>query len=89
MEIKSFEHLKDVFLNRLIPLLQEYFYEDWSKIRLVLGDNRKKSLQDQIIQAQTLNEIELMGEDLEQYEDRETYSINRDFTMDSVRKIYP
>ena len=28
-----------VFRDRIIPLLQEYFFNDWAKIGLVLGDN--------------------------------------------------
>ena len=31
--------LRDIFKNRIIPLLQEYFYDDYEKIALVLGDN--------------------------------------------------
>jgi len=34
-----FEELKRVFANRIIPLLQEYFYNDPEKIGLVLGDH--------------------------------------------------
>ncbi len=33
--------LSEVFKKNIIPLLQEYFYEDYEKIQLVLGDNDK------------------------------------------------
>ena len=29
--------------NRIFPLLQEYFFDDWSKIRAVLGANMSLS----------------------------------------------
>ncbi len=33
--------LSQVFSNRIVPLLEEYFFEDWQKIQLVLADNQK------------------------------------------------
>lgn len=33
--------LQSIFEKSVIPLLQEYFYEDYQKIQLVLGDNAK------------------------------------------------
>ena len=33
--------LERVFRRYVLPLLEEYFFEDWQKIRLVLADNRK------------------------------------------------
>ena len=38
----SIETLAGIFEKNVIPLLQEYFYEDYEKIQLVLGDNDKE-----------------------------------------------
>jgi 5-methylcytosine-specific restriction endonuclease McrBC GTP-binding regulatory subunit McrB len=35
--------LTEIFKNKIIPLLQEYFFEDWEKIRKVLGDDKAKT----------------------------------------------
>lgn len=39
LNVNTLEHLKENFLSNILPLLQEYFYEDWGKIRAVLGGN--------------------------------------------------
>lgn len=41
-EDAAFDLLKRIMKNKILPLLEEYFYNDWQKIRLVLGDNQKK-----------------------------------------------
>lgn len=38
MGINNEEELKDVFFDKIIPLLQEYFYGDYEKIQMILGD---------------------------------------------------
>lgn len=53
-----FDKLVDVFRKRLIPLLEEYFFEDWHKIRLVLGDNQKP------LRAQFITESDAHEQDL-------------------------
>jgi 5-methylcytosine-specific restriction protein B len=30
-----------IFRNQVLPLLQEYFFEDWQRIQWVLNDHRK------------------------------------------------
>lgn len=39
MDVESIEDLCKVFKNKIIPLLQEYFYDDYAKIIAVLNDN--------------------------------------------------
>ena len=81
MNIHNRDELCEVFRNKLIPLLQEYFYDDWGKIQLVLGDNEKwkKSDKEKFV-ISTLyegeNEKKLFGEDLDEYEDIWKFEIN-------------
>ncbi|MBZ7964403.1 AAA family ATPase [Campylobacter sp. 2457A] len=37
--VKNLENLKSVFQNKIIPLLQEYFYDDYALINAVLNNN--------------------------------------------------
>lgn len=37
----SLERLALIFCNQVLPLLQEYFFEDWQRIQWVLNDHRK------------------------------------------------
>ena len=39
LEVSDLEGLTKVFQNRILPLLQEYFYDDWAKIEAVLGNS--------------------------------------------------
>ena len=42
MGVKDIKSLGLVFRQKIIPLLQEYFYDDYSKIRKVLNDDKKE-----------------------------------------------
>ena len=41
LEMPTKVDLLRIFTTKIIPLLEEYFYNDYEKIRLVLGDNNK------------------------------------------------
>lgn len=45
MNVENLEQLQNAFKNKILPLLEEYFYDDFEKINLVLGsdDFYKKS----------------------------------------------
>lgn len=58
----SIERLAAIFRSNILPLLQEYFFEDWQRIAWVLNDHRKdKSLQ--IVQATEYDVGQLLGGD--------------------------
>jgi len=60
-EESAFTELQLVFKNKVLPLLEEYFYEDWSKISLVLGDNQKKSEDLQFVRKMEIEYDNLFG----------------------------
>ncbi len=60
----TFSRLKDIFSNEIIPLLEEYFFEDWEKIGKVLGDAKKSKNLQMIIPTMSEDEVvSLFGED--------------------------
>ncbi|EGK8090553.1 AAA domain-containing protein [Campylobacter lari] len=44
--VENLNNLKNVFQNKIIPLLQEYFYDDYALINMVLNDNDMLEKQD-------------------------------------------
>ncbi len=57
--------LELIFRNQILPLLQEYFFEDWQRIAWVLNDQRKAP-NDQFIQERTSLAEGLFGRDVGQ-----------------------
>lgn len=90
MKARDFEDLKKILLSRIIPLLQEYFYEDWHRIQLVfrdVGPNGEK-LEPQIIQHEPLKEEEIIGFDHDDFEDSVEYRIADKITPEAIKKVY-
>lgn len=59
------ENLKMIFLQQIIPLLQEYFFDDWSKINLVLNDNgmlKAEKIEDGLFKSSLRDEVSYLQE---------------------------
>ena len=82
--------LADIFKKSIVPLLQEYFYEDYYKIQLVLGDDGKKGedKQYQFISADEMKPSDIFETDPE-VEPSKKYTIQESaFDMiESYKKI--
>ena len=72
----TIETLANIFENSIIPLLQEYFYEDYEKIRMVLGDNQKDSEDKQFITIEENDYNDLFGDTDYEFDEMRTYKIN-------------
>lgn len=60
-EEPTIRKLGDIFRDNIVPLLQEYFYEDYKKIRLVLGDNQKTDPKTEFVTALHVEFLDLFG----------------------------
>ena len=62
----TLDGLKNVFKKSVLPLLQEYFFDDYEKIAMVLGDNQKSNSNYKFIVEDNGKDIHtLFGKELE------------------------
>lgn len=80
-ENKKKSTLDDIFKNKIIPLLQEYFYDDWEKIRMVLGDGfvKKEKIESNIFDEEFRNTDYIEDEKF-------NYSIAEEFDYSKLNK---
>ena len=79
------EELKTIFQNKILPQLQEYFYGDWGKIQLVIG-NKFITKVDQSVNFLSSDAMD----DYEEYDERSIYRFTDPSTwiIESFKGIY-
>lgn len=80
-EESTLDDLNTIMRNKIIPLLQEYFYDDWKKILLVLNDGFiEESREDASKIFKSIDD-----EYLE--EDKMSYSVKSEFEIDAYERL--
>jgi 5-methylcytosine-specific restriction protein B len=94
LNVRSMEDLRLVFVDRVIPLLQEYFYGAWDKICMVLGcpytDDGKPDRSNPVVKdgqyiaplitAKIFEEEEILGFNHDEYENRLDHCVTERFS---------
>lgn len=95
MSVQNYADLEQLFLNQIIPLLQEYFYNDWEKVQLVLGDleetldkdGKPRARADAIVSYRIPEVHALLGA-IDQFASRRIYEMPEQIEPKSIIKIY-
>jgi 5-methylcytosine-specific restriction endonuclease McrBC GTP-binding regulatory subunit McrB len=90
MNVKNKTDLGLVFRNKIIPLLEEYFYGDFEKIQMILGDNpeyRKDPNYKLIISNQQSTQKTIFGTDIDGFEDKKLYSLRQDLLDEDYENV--
>ncbi len=72
----ALSELADVFRRQILPLLQEYFFEDWGRIRLVLNDHRKANPQHRFLKQPAMSAELLVGDSAPTAGDDKRWQLN-------------
>ena len=82
MGVGSFEDLVDRFRSQLIPLLQEYFFEDWRRIQEVFKDLEQPP------DRQIIQNLDLADGGVPAVDSRQRFRINPNISPAAIEKIY-
>ncbi|MEH6887122.1 AAA family ATPase [Priestia megaterium] len=89
VEDLSEQKIINIIQKKIIPLLQEYFYDDWEKIELVLGGAAINSDSSYFIKKEAIKPANIFIETNSDFlEERITYSIVTKPTKEALFNVY-
>lgn len=83
---KNSEEISRIFKNKIIPLLQEYFYDDWEKIGLILGGIGRSKNDNYIVYKEEIKASDLFKDSSSASKIK--YYIKYDIGIEELKNIY-
>lgn len=89
INVKNIEEISKVFKNKIIPLLQKYFYDDWEKIGLILGGIGKNKNDNYIVYKEDIKASDLFKDSsiANKYGTKTKYYIKDDISIEDMMSI--
>jgi len=90
LDVDSLSKLREVFKNNIIPLLAEYFHDDWENIKLILNDKDYKGEGDEFIKIESENDSYLANLKTENHiaSGKKIYKIGESWNKCLFKNIY-
>lgn len=84
----SFEEVQQIFTYNILPLLQEYFYDDWESICAVL--NHSDAIEEPILQKLERSNVFSGASSYDRMVKNRTnnYKVNKSFGISAIKSIY-
>lgn len=91
LNIENFDDLKNVITKNILPLLQEYFYDDWKSICAVLNQSYKFPEQNKLlvkVNPDVENIFNREFNDLIEYRNKDIFRLKEELTIESFQEVY-
>ncbi len=91
LKVNNFNDLKNIMIKSIIPLLQEYFYDDWQSICAVLNQSYKETKKNEGLLIKEKSGKDLFKKEFDEliaYSNQTLFKINENFTEQDIKNIY-
>lgn len=90
LNIDSLAKLEEIIRKNIIPLLQEYFYDDWKSICAVLNQSYDSSKDNKLFTVNKENETIFKNEfkPLMEHQNKKIFTLKEKFSIEDIKSIY-